>query len=139
MKFLTRHLTRLLFPLLLKVDFRDPRWKGSTLEARSWLLSSVFISLLAQALVGQLTAATALVILLSPLGVWWLSDRIVLTMGYLQVAIALVSLLLVFWLLLLGVPPILVQAATGVWQLWGLVVVVVLFVRYLRTPKAQMA
>ncbi|GBG14370.1 uncharacterized protein NMK_1969 [Novimethylophilus kurashikiensis] len=129
---------RLLLPLLLKSDFRSPIWAGSVLEARLWLFGSVPLNLLALYLVGELTMGNIILTLLSPFGIVWFSARLALALGCMQVSVALISILVVCGMIVLHIAPTAILVTSYFIQLWSVIAMIHVIVKYLRTPKNQL-
>lgn len=128
---------RLFEPLTLRVCFKDPYWNISPTSARCWIVGAIGADLLAQALVGAPTLFSVLASLLTILVFWAVPRRLAGAAGGLYIAQALVSILVVSLAATSG-SKLLVAGAAYAWSTWCLVALVVLVLRYIRTPKALM-
>lgn len=128
---------RLLEPLTLKVCFKDQYWNISRTAARSWIAGAIGADLLAQALVGTPTLFSILGSLLTLIMFWAVPPRLAGAAGGLYLSQALASILVVSVAATSG-SKLVVACAAYAWSTWCLVALVVLVLRYIRTPKALM-
>lgn len=132
-------LLRFVAPAMLRVDFTHSMWQTTQAEARGWILASVLADLLALWLTGEFNWWYLGLALVTPLSIWWLPTRLALAAATLYCAQALGSIVLVTGMEALLAPKMLIQGITALWQLWCMLALVVLLVRYIRTPKAALA
>ena len=130
-------LKRLVQPLTLKVCFKDQYWNISRAHARSWVVGAFGADMLAQWLVGAPTIYSILASLLTIVLFWAAPVRLAGAAGGLYVAQALASILVVSVTAASG-SKLLVSTAAYAWSTWCMVALVVLVLRYIRTPKALM-
>jgi hypothetical protein len=128
---------RLIEPLTLKVCFKDQYWNISRTAARCWIAGAIGADLLAQALVGAPTLFSILGSLLTLLMFWAVPPRLAGAAGGLYLGQALTSILVVSVAAASG-SKLVVAGAAYAWSTWCLVALVVLVLRYIRTPKALM-
>ncbi|KWA83821.1 hypothetical protein WL29_20875 [Burkholderia ubonensis] len=123
-------------PLILKVDFTDPYWNVSAVQARCWLGGAVAADLLVQWIAGLPNLYTVLASLLTIAIFWALPRRLAGAVGGLYVAQALVSLPVVT---AAGMVSRNAAEIAGVaWSAWCMFALVRLILGYIRTPKALM-
>ena len=131
-------LCRLAQPCTLTVDFTQALWQTTSREARVWIGVSTVADFIALWLTGELTSWSFFFALLTPLGIWWLPNRLALASACLYTSQAVVSWALVGVLTALLAPGLLILAASGFWQAWCMAAFIALLVTYIRTPKAAM-
>lgn len=128
---------RLTQPLLLKVEFRDAYWNISRTHARCWIAGAMAADLLAQWLVGKPNPLTILASLLTIAIFWAVPARLAGAVGGLYIMQALVSIAVVT-LAATSASSIVVAGAAYLWSGWCLLALVLVVLRYIRTPKALM-
>ena len=130
-------LKRLIQPLTLKVCFKDGYWDISRTAARLWIGGALAADLLAQWLVGAPTVTSILASSLTLALFWAVPARLAGAAGGLYISQALVSILVVTAAATSG-RRVVVGAAAYLWSAWCIAALVVMVLRYIRTPKALM-
>ena len=128
---------RLFQPLLLRVCFKHPYWDIGRAQARCWIVGALVTDLLAQWLVGVPSVTSILASLLTVALFWAAPARLAGAVGGLYVTQALVSVLVVTVAATSG-SRLVVGAAAYLWSAWCMAALIVLVLRYIRTPKALM-
>jgi len=123
-------------PLLLRVEFRDAHWSISRAGAWGWVVAAVASDLLVQQVFGAPTWLTRLASLVTLL-IGFLPPRLVHALAGLYVAQAAVSALLTWLMTAAGTPAGVTLFAGGMLALWCWAAMVLLVLRYIRTPKAS--
>lgn len=129
-------LSTLLAPPLLRVEYRDAHWSISRAGAWAWVVAAVASDLLVQQVFGTPTWLTRLASLLTLL-IGFLPTRLVHALAGLYVTQAAVSALVTWLLTVADVPAGVILLAGGAWALWCWAAMVLLVLRYIRTPKAS--
>lgn len=127
---------RVVAPLFLKVDFTEPYWNVSTVQARCWLGGAVAADLLVQWIAGLPNVYTVLASLLTVAIFWALPRRLAGAVGGLYIAQAVVSLPVVTTASLVSREA--AEIAGVAWSAWCMFALVRLILGYIRTPKALM-
>jgi hypothetical protein len=130
-------LKRLVQPLTLKVCFKEAYWDITRTQARCWIGGALAADFLAQWLVGKPSAITILGSLLTLAMFWAVPARLAGAVGGLYITQALVSIGVVSVAAHSG-SQFVVGAAAYLWSAWCMAALVVLVLRYIRTPKALM-
>ncbi|KVP39509.1 hypothetical protein [Burkholderia ubonensis] len=127
---------RVVAPLVLKVDFTDPYWNISTVQARCWLGAAVAADLLVQWVAGLPNVLTVLASFLTLVIFWALPARLSGAVGGLYIGQALASLPVVTAAAMVSRN---VAEIAGIgWSGWCMFALVRLILGYIRTPKALM-
>lgn len=130
-------LKRLFQPLTLKVCFKDGYWDIGRVQARCWVGGALAADLLAQGLVGKPSMATILASILTMALFWAVPPRLAGAAAGLYITQALVSIAVVMLAAASGSSRV-VGAAAYLWSAWCLAALVILVLRYIRTPKVLM-
>lgn len=129
-------LNRIIAPVLLNVDFRDRYWDVTPCRARCLLVLAVVADLFVQWLVGSPDIYTVLASVLTPAIFWAVPVRLAGAVGWLYIAQALLSLVVVTAAAMVSRNA--AEVAGIVWSAWCMFALVRLILSYLRTPKALM-
>ena len=129
-------LSTLVAPPLLRVEYRHAHWNISRAGAWAWVVAAVACDLLVQQVFGTPTWLTRLASLLTLL-IGFLPTRLVHALAGLYVAQAALSALLTWLLTAAGVSGGITLIAGAAWALWCWAAMVLLVLRYIRTPKAS--
>lgn len=126
----------LLEPPMLKVNFQDPTWSVERKTVWAWLGTAIVADLCAQYLVGDPSAFTVILSLLT-LCLSFLPVRLSLALAGLYITQSVGSILVVTGLVMLGLPKPAVVLLASFWQLWCFVAMASLLLRYIRTPRVH--
>lgn len=127
---------RLLTPSFFCVDFTHPAWALSTGLARGSLVLATSVDLGVQWLAGEPAWWTLLLSALAPLVCWWLPPRLMTALANLTLIQAPGGLLLVRGLEHLATSPDTIASSLMGWQLCGVIALLALLLRYIRTPRS---
>lgn len=129
---------RLLAPYFFRVDFRRACWLDTPVQAYLWLAGAVLSDVSAQLLVGKPSTVSLLVSLATP-ALWLFTPaRLAGAAGNLMVVQALGSIGWAYGLSLLGASWWFGSSVLVVWQGWSVAALIVMVLRYIRTPKSEM-
>jgi len=130
-------LKRFIEPLTLRVDFRNPFWYVTPLQARLWVAGAVAADLAVQFVAGAPTLMTVVSSFLTLLLFWFVPARLAGAIGGLYIGQAIGSLVVVTAASLSGVR-LLPEVVGFAWWGWCMFSLAKMVLVYIRTPKAEM-